>query len=412
MAFLLTSVVDTNSTTTKLTGDNKVLIKYHSTAEASMELANAEADASLSLDASVIDNGDNRVYGVSATFPNVEDELFKFGTIDSYNRSWSANHTAQMIDYVRLTCNITSITIDGDNNATVVCNGNYFNDSFGAEDNSISVQCTYYDDGNHGVQMDVTTNGNTYTASVTFTVTDYRQRYTINVSARDKLERVTDTGTGMGVPNFHWGKDDFAFETPVEAKQGIRIGENIRLSDGSANYLRFGDGNYCSIAELSDDEMTIKANDIILETNDHNSDSVTGSLKFGTWTPELYDRAIDYYTAQEGWYSKIGNAVTVGFYIKANCNENYEDETIVITGLPYTPLYSAAGGGMCSGACVSGGYNFQCYVAETNSTITTRVQQCNKTSASNLSTSASGCNYKEDGGEITLSGTIIYTTEE
>jgi hypothetical protein len=102
--------------------------------------------------------------------------------------------------------------------------------------------------------------------------------------------------------------------------------------------------------------------------------------------------------------------VTVGFYIKAECPLDWEDTLVQISGLTYTPSCSASGGGMCSGAYVSGGYNFQCFVAETDGTITTRVQACNNTSDTNLATSKSGCNYRSGGGEITLSGTITYET--
>jgi hypothetical protein len=73
-------------------------------------------------------------------------------------------------------------------------------------------------------------------------------------------------------------------------------------------------------------------------------------------------------------------------------------------------MYVGAGGGMCAGAYVSAGFTFQCFVAETDGTISTRVQACNNTSATNLSTSKSGCWYPSGGGEITISGTITYVS--
>jgi hypothetical protein len=100
----------------------------------------------------------------------------------------------------------------------------------------------------------------------------------------------------------------------------------------------------------------------------------------------------------------------VGFFIKATCNSGYDTININIADLPFTPSCASAGGGMCSGAYVSAGFNFQCFVAETTGNITTRVQACNNTSATNLSTSSSGCKFRSGGGEITLSGTITYVT--
>ena len=79
--------------------------------------------------------------------------------------------------------------------------------------------------------------------------------------------------------------------------------------------------------------------------------------------------------------------------------------------MPYTPKYQASGGGICSRAYISGGYTFQCFVAETNGVISLRTQGCGHTEAGNLSTSASDCKYPYNGGELTLSGTITYITD-
>lgn len=404
MAYLTTWAEDINPATLNFTGDKLKLIKYHSTAKVTMELN----DAVLNLDACVIVNGKNKVYDTSAKFNNVESESFRFSCEDSEGKTYTAVHSLQMIEYVKPTCNIAHSTIDGDGNVTIVCYGNFFNESFGEWDNEMIVKCRYTDATGGGgysdwKQMRVTIypDGG-YTANIDFGDLEYKHVYLFEVQIQDLLETKTATRIISSVPLFHWGKDDFTFEVPVNAK-------DIRLKSSGSNYghyLRFGDGNYCYIAELTDDVMTIRAKEIIF-----NTDNGTGSLSFGTWTPSLDSDAVQYWeNCQQGWYSKVGNTVTVGFYIKAECYSGYTDTPIVIEGLPFTPMYDSAGGGMCSGAYVSGGYNFQCFVAETDGTITTRVQKCNNTSATNLGTSASGCNYSSDGGDVTLSGTITYLT--
>ena len=93
------------------------------------------------------------------------------------------------------------------------------------------------------------------------------------------------------------------------------------------------------------------------------------------------------------------------------CKIGYHGTVIYISGLPYTPKYQASGGGICSRAYISGGYTFQCFVAETNGVISLRTQGCGHTEAGNLSTSASDCKYPYNGGELTLSGTITYITD-
>jgi hypothetical protein len=158
--------------------------------------------------------------------------------------------------------------------------------------------------------------------------------------------------------------------------------------------------------------MTIKASKINLEANSINANgSAIPEMETGVWTPKLYDSAVSSYTTQYGWYSKMGNIVCLGFFVKATCRSGYTTTVVSVSGAPFYPLYSAAGGGMCSGAYVSAGFTFQCFVAGTGGMITTRVQACNNTTATNLATSSSGCHYPNGGGEITLSGTITFIAD-
>lgn len=129
----------------------------------------------------------------------------------------------------------------------------------------------------------------------------------------------------------------------------------------------------------------------------------------GKWTPSLPNAAIERYDVRDGWYIKVGKTVCVGFSIKANCNAGHEGTVISIGGLPFVPWVTSAGGGICSGAYINTGYNFQCYVAETNGNITMRSQPCNNGEAANLETWETGFRFPVGGGEIILSGTIIYT---
>ena len=132
-------------------------------------------------------------------------------------------------------------------------------------------------------------------------------------------------------------------------------------------------------------------------------------IDFGGWTPKLDNyAAVSSYSTQYGWWQQVGNVVTIGWQLKANINSGYQGSLIKITGLPFAPLYSASGGGMCSSAYVSAGFNFQCWVVGTDGNITARVQNCNNTSAANLNTSASGLFYRTGSGEMTLSGTITF----
>lgn len=421
------SVKDINSTTVALTGNSGTLIKYYSIAQATMS---AEAQKGAAIDESlyIIRNGDNSGYGTSHTFTGVESNEFSFSAEDSRGNIGRETITLPMIDYVKPTCNIRNNKPDGAGNMTVECNGYYFNGSFGAVDNTLTVECRYRAfGGTYGdwVTMDVTTGVNNYFASASLEGLDYQETYFFEARITDKLTSASSRETAVkSLPLFHWGKEDVVFEVPVEFKAGMSgtfndttingnldVTGDVRLK-GDGNYgntLRFGDGNYCYITEASDDVMTIRASSISLDANNV---KVYGNpipvLEKGIWSPSLSSSAVQSYTTQYGWYSKMGQTVAAGFFIKANCASGYNSVNISIAGLPFTPLHQGSGGGICSGAYVSAGFNFQCFVAETTGLITIRVQNCNHTSAQNLSTSASGCWYPSGGGTLTLSGTITF----
>ena len=361
-------VEDENDDTIALTGDNKILVKYHSNAKATM-LADAQKCATIKDDTFAIANGVKMVEGAIHTFENVESNEFVFSVEDSRGNISTATLKPQMVDYIKLTCNIANYRPDALGNINIICNGNYFNGNFGAVGNTLTVQYRYATSGgsfSKWTDMNVTITGNSYVANADLEIPDFNQQlfYKFQTRAIDKLETVpSKESTVKSIPMFHWGENDFVFEVPVTFNAGAS-GVEVPMPDSGE----------------------------------------------GAWTPTLNSSAVNAYTTQYGWYSKIGQVVTVGFYVKATCKSGYNSTPVTISGLPFAPALPSAGGGMCSGAYVAANQNFQCYVAETDRTITARTQACNNTSATNLTTSASGCFYRSSGGEITLSGTITFIT--
>ena len=432
------SVVDTNSTTIALTGDSNKLVKYYSNAQASMT-ATAQKGATINTSSYKITNSSTTGTGSSYTFNSVTNATFTFSVKDSRGNEGKSSLTAQMVAYIKPTCNISNNRPDAYGNMSVFCSGNFFNNSFGAESNTLTVQYRYKKSGgsySSWTNMTVTKSGNTYSATADFAISNFSQSnyYVFQTRATDKLQTTNSKEvTVKSMPIFHWGESDFTFEVPVTFNAGVNystsasttstdqtidgdltVTGDLRLK-GSGNYgnrLRFGDGDYCYIDEPSDDVMTIHAKQIKLDTTNgvYLGSNQLPNVYTGSWTPSLNSSAVSSYASQNGWYTKIGTVVTVGFYVKATCRSGYDSTQVTISGLPYVPSAASSGGGMCSGTHVSAGFNFQCYVAETSGTITTRVQNCNNTTATSLSTSASGCWYRSGGGEITLSGTITYIT--
>lgn len=429
---ILTAVEDVNSTTIALTGNKRTLIRYRSNAYASMDIT-AYGGASINEDMCIIRNGSNTVYGRAGTFNNVENATFRFSAEDSNGNIGTATRTVDMIPYVELTCYMENNKPDTDGNMTVECSGDYYNGSFGARSNTLSVSYRYSKNGGSfgsWRSMTVSRSGNSYTAYANLSGLDYQASYSFEIQAEDELTITSSSAAGVSsLPVFHWSKEDFVFEVPVTFNGGVEgldnsnvdgdmtVTGNLRLQgDGETygNRLLFGDEEYCYIGEETDDSMTLHAgNKIIFDADSYECTGAYDIPQYGLWTPELDDSAVNYYSTRRGWYSRVGYVVTVGFYIKASCSSGYEDDDVVISGLPFTPSYSASGGGICSGAFIPSGRTFQCFVAEDGTyEITVRVQECDREYDENLGTSASGCGYPETGGTLTLSGTITYMSEE
>lgn len=394
-------VEDTNPTTVNLTGNKNMLIRHHSTAKASMYAPDGSA---LDLDMSYIKNGGKTVWGVEGTFPNVVSNVFDFAAMDSDNRIASQTVEAQMVDYMKLTCHAIESRPDATGNMTLQCVGDYFNNSFGASSNTIEVTYRYrVKGGTWGsyYSMSVSATGNYYTAYATLSGLNYQASYDFEIVAKDRLMEAKSTSNNVvSKPVFHWGENDVAFEVPVSFNEGV---EYLNVKDT----LELGNQGNARIKTGIRGDMVITAPSINLNTSElMQNGTVISSVENGTWTPQLSCSGV--YTNQMGWYIKSSSIVVAGFYIKIECDSGYQGSDIKISGLPFTPLYSGSGGGICSGAYVSAGFNFQCFVADMSGSITARVQACNNTSAGNLATSASGCKYPYGGGTLTLSGTVTY----
>ena len=428
------SVMDINDITIALTGDSNKLVRYYSTAQATMS-AEAQGEASIDQDLYIIRNGNDTEYGTEAIFYNVEDNAFRFSAQDSEGNIGTAIVTPTMVNYVKLTCNIENEKPDANGNMDMMCSGSFFNGSFGEVENTLSVKCRYKKQGGtfgDWITMRIVENGDYYGAYASFQIPnfDYRAVYVFECKAADKLATVNATPSSVkSLPVFHWSGDDFVFEVPVTFNAGtseaagdktidgdLNVTGDLRLK-GSGNYgntLRFGDGDYCYITETTDDVMSIHAKQINITTT--NGVSVDGghieTTEAGLWTPEISANvsAVSSYSVQEGWFQKVGQCVTVGFNIKATIKSGYESYSFLITGLPFTPMCNAFGGGIAHNIYLSsGGFAFEGWCANTDGNVTGRLQPCNNATAGNLQI-ASTTYFPEGGGTMTLSGTICYLT--
>lgn len=325
-------IKDTNDATYALTGNRNILVRYHSTASVTI---NAEAKNGATIKTQTVTNGNRTLNGPTCEFTNVEYGYFSFAVTDS--RGYSTNSgrdlttAGRFVEYIKLTCTQANSKPDANGNMTLSCSGNYFNGNFGAAYNTLRVQYRYkmlggaYTD---WASMGVTKNGNTYTASVAISELDYQMTYVFETRAIDSLMSVTASSKAVrSQPVFHWGEEDFVFEVPVTFNAGAtgaaeefdgnikgdcNITGNLRLK-GTGNYgnkILFGDGEYVSLFEATDDDLTIKATDIEIEAQNLLLDSevnVNGSFSING--EMVYDYVVSQGTSGSWNYRKWNSGV-------------------------------------------------------------------------------------------------------
>lgn len=438
------SIGDINTSTVLLTGNPNKLVKYHSIAQAEMS-AVGQKGAVIDLDTLIIKNGGSSAFSSPAVFENIESNEFTFSIGDSRGATSSITVKPEMVEYIKPTCNIERSELEATGGMLIDVEGNYFNNTFGNYENTLLVQCRYkIQDGEYSnwLEMDATPrDNNTYRASITIPDLNYREKYIIQCRVIDRLgDAETAEIAVKSFPVFHWSENDFVFEVPVIFNAGVEgtdigtgegegggsssglidgnatitgdcvINGNLRLK-GAGNYgntIYFGDGSYAMISEPTDDALTIKATKLNLEGLVSLNGGVVDS---GSWIPKLNNSsAVSSYSVQQGWYSRVGKVITIGWQLKATINSGYSSTALSITGAPFTPAYAAFGGGVAHNINVSAGFNFEGWTIDTSGNISARTQPCNNTAAGNLQISSSTYYPSGSGNVITLAGTICYTT--
>ena len=225
------SIKDVNETTKALTGDENKLVKYYSRVQFSVTSSPKNSAGTKSINVNY--NGSSYTGGSGNSwidyFGNVTSGSYYCSVTDTRGLSNSVTINKTLINYIKLSCAMTVSNPTASGECTLTIKGNYFNGSFGATSNTLTVQ--YKKDSGSWTNVTATKSGNTYTATVKLTGLDYTQAYTFQARAVDKLaEAWTDSKTVKSTPIFDWGSDDFHFHVPVTVKGGSLNCEN---ADGS-----------------------------------------------------------------------------------------------------------------------------------------------------------------------------------
>lgn len=203
------SVVDSNSTTKALTGDESKLVRYYSTA-----LCTITATAKNSATISSKKIGGTAVSGTTRSIAKVEVDSVSFYAKDSRGYEASTDVDFTLVPYVILTNNSSGQRTDPTSgNAKLTIKGDYFNGSFGSVSNALTIKYRFREvDGTYGSYTTVTPtiSGNSYTVTLSLTGLDYEHSYEFEIVVSDKLATVTKVVTiKQGIPVFDWGQSDF-----------------------------------------------------------------------------------------------------------------------------------------------------------------------------------------------------------
>ena len=221
-------ITDANAATIALTGDSNTLVRYCSTARVNA-VCSAKNSATI---ASYTLTHNGKTYPVGAVdIPNVEKGTFSFSVTDSRGLKTSLSVKKTFISYVKLTCNLEAGRPDGEGKMTLSASGNYFRGSFGAEKNTLQVQCRYklsgcawQDTEEEWQDMKTAGSGNKYTAKTELTGLDYQKAYTFQIRAVDRLATAYSVEyTARARPIFDWGEQDFAIHGDLQVEGNLTI---------------------------------------------------------------------------------------------------------------------------------------------------------------------------------------------
>lgn len=208
------SITDSNSATTKLTGDANKLIKYFSNAKISFT-ASPKYGASISSYKVVC--GDKSITSNSGTINSIESGKFTITATDSRGFTTTQTVSKTIVEYVKLT---NALDVEITNPAQGIINytisGSQFNGSFGAVNNQIIRKLKYREVGTSNWTETSALTSNT--GSLTL---DYTKSWEIKSIVSDKIYTTPIESKVHQIvfePSFYWDKDNFYFNQDIYIK--------------------------------------------------------------------------------------------------------------------------------------------------------------------------------------------------
>lgn len=226
------SAIDVGASSTALTGDNKTIIKGHNYIEVSQTATSYKGS---SIKKQTISCGGQVIEGASGSLVNVDSGDITFSATDSRGFNTTKTINLKVIDYIKLTCNLTASLPNALGEMTFNVKGNYFNGSFGATNNTLQV---FYrikkEDEAYSEWIELPTEDG-YNITARLTGLDYKAKYTLQAKAKDKvLEVLSVEKVIKAIPVFDWSKNDFKFKVDVFDKNNVPLGTELTAKDFEA----------------------------------------------------------------------------------------------------------------------------------------------------------------------------------
>ena len=227
-------VEDVNPVTLALTGDKSFFVKGYSTANYAIT---AHAYKEATIQRYKVTCGTRVGYTEAGVLESVDSAVFMFTATDSRDQTATKAIQCTLIDYSPVTCNMKTTSPNAEGELTITMDGSYWTGSFGAVDNSLTVQYRYKEGNGDWVDWingtATTKEDGTYKASIFVTGLDYKTTITLQTRTLDKVSSAESAEVKVNTsPLFHWGETDFVFNVDVNMKDNCHIEGNLTLGSG------------------------------------------------------------------------------------------------------------------------------------------------------------------------------------
>ena len=221
------TVADINAASITCTGDSSKLIRYVSTAKATMT-ASTDHGATLTsrtVNGTAVASGSN-----SVIFSAAERDSYNFYAKDSRGFDASSLVKVSMVPYILPTISAEAVrTAPTDATVTLTASGKVYAGSFGAVSNTVTVKERHRQTGGTwsaytAISVTLNSAAQTWTAETTLYGLGYAYSHEIEARIEDKFRTATVTLTvSRGIPVFDWGENDFRVNGQLIAAAGLQL---------------------------------------------------------------------------------------------------------------------------------------------------------------------------------------------